>query len=209
MAPIYYNGGMGGTDYFDKCKQNKFTSLLRNVIGRKWGFKLDLGLLDMAITNSYFIYKEYHPKCTHRQFMRMLVHEFMLMAMGKPLADPPRSSSRTPRTPASSSRPAPIVLSPGTRLKMKLAPKLDMQACIPGEFPGNKYYRNCKACMLDGIFMISKHKRANGKERRNYPRSKYGCKTCNVALCTGGDCWEKYHTKFFGNSDSTGHDRWV
>ena len=89
MQPIYYNGGMGGTDYFDKKKQNKFSSLLRNIICKKWPLKLDLGLLDMAATNTYIIYKQHHPRCTHREFMRMFVHEMFQLACGLPLTDPP------------------------------------------------------------------------------------------------------------------------
>mmetsp|Transcript_827 Transcript_827/g.1033 ORF Transcript_827/g.1033 Transcript_827/m.1033 type:complete len:213 (-) Transcript_827:75-713(-) len=208
MQPIYYNGGMGGTDFFDRLKQQMFASMLKNIIARTWPLKLDLGLMDMAVANSYIIFKYHHPTTTHREFMKMLVHEFFLMALGKPLADPPRRST-TPRTPASSSRSLPIQLSPTSQLKVKLAPKLDTKQCIPGMFKGNKYYRNCKSCFLEGIYLPSEIPRPNGKERRNYPRSKYGCKTCNVALCSGGECWEIYHNKWMGNNDLTGQERWV
>ncbi|KJZ70015.1 hypothetical protein HIM_10596 [Hirsutella minnesotensis 3608] len=30
--------------------------------------------------------------------------------------------------------------------------------------------------------------------RRKVPQSRFGCNTCNVALCRAGDCWYKYHS---------------
>ena len=35
---------------------------------------------------------------------------------------------------------------------------------------------------------------------KEFPRRKYGCKTCNVALCH--TCWDPYHAEYNGIADT-------
>jgi hypothetical protein len=65
------------------------------------------------------------------------------------------------------------------------------------------YKRSCYYCRQQHVFTLGGVRNKGGLQRKEYPRSHTGCKTCNVALCTKGDCWKLYHLTYCGQNDNT------
>ncbi|KAJ6640514.1 PiggyBac transposable element-derived protein 4 [Pseudolycoriella hygida] len=64
-----YNNNMGGIDRLDQM--TAYYSSPRKTI--RWYKKVLFHLLDMAVWNSYFLYKKFHPKSTFLQFRESLI----------------------------------------------------------------------------------------------------------------------------------------
>lgn len=64
-----YNDNMGGVDRLDQM--TAYYSSPRKTI--RWYKKVLFHLLDMAVWNSYFLYRKHHPKTSFLQFREWLI----------------------------------------------------------------------------------------------------------------------------------------
>ena len=86
-----YTERMGGVDLADqnKCKY----SISSTLITRKWWFRIFTGLLDMAITNSWQLYKcSINPegRLNHQNFILAVADAFLAQARASDLGAPER-----------------------------------------------------------------------------------------------------------------------
>ena len=85
-APVYYNGGMGGTDFYDRTKKYEHASLVHALISKAWPDRLNYGCLDMINANAFIVYKEYSRSgFEHGHFQKLLITELFKRARGMPI----------------------------------------------------------------------------------------------------------------------------
>ena len=163
------------------------------MLSNRWYDRLFWGLIDMAITNSFIIYSHFHPDTTHAQFFEMLAEELFLIAKDQPYTTRPRRSCRTPVTPTTNT--------PQTPVPNAVATTVHSIGCFKG-----KYKRNCFYCVKKDNYVLGVARDKDilnpqpSDRHKEFPRRKYGCKTCNVALCH--TCWDPYHAEYNGIADT-------
>ena len=164
------------------------------MLSNRWYDRLFWGLIDLAITNSFIIYCHFHPGIEHAEFFQMLAEEVFFVGKGMQL--PARRWCSRTSTPAT----------PTTPVTPTVGPSVPVH--IPGTLIGS-YKRACFYCMRKNVFVLRTARDkfvvnpTDSQRRREYPRSRVGCKSCNVALCANNSCWEKYHAEFNGIPDPT------
>ena len=162
------------------------------MLSNRWYDRLFWGLIDMAITNSFIIYSHMHPGIEHSEFFQMLAQE--LFYIGKGMELPPLRRSAHVST----------SITPTTPVTPTVGPSVPVH--VPGNFIA-KYKRNCFYCMKKNNFVLGTARDkdlenpSESQRRREYPRCRTGCKSCNVALCNNNICWVKYHEEFNGIPD--------
>ena len=89
----------------------------------------------------------------------------------------------------------------------------DDPMCFPGHKKGQLLdKRACFLCRKEGRYTLGTVRKdsPNGERRKLYPRTIYGCRTCNVPLCKVYNCWVKYHTgEFAGVYDYIDPINWL
>nr|XP_022290940.1 piggyBac transposable element-derived protein 4-like [Crassostrea virginica] len=162
-----YDKKMGAVDRNNQMVEN----YKLNIKTLKWWKKLFFHLINVAIVNSYIIYKECTTRSTpmvQRHFRRRLVEELL------------EYSGQTNVAPVG--RPAPKVLE-------RLTGRHFVDKFIEG---GKTLHRQCIVCgpaerkMCDAV--------RPGEKRRFGHMTSYKCKQCNVPLCIT-PCFEIFHTK--------------
>jgi hypothetical protein len=173
----------------------------------------------MAQTNAYIIFRQLYPDCTHSDFFLKLARELF-----KTYANRNHRPGRPTRSHASSNETSSnsMAMKPAENLqgkfeaaatkptqgKFEAAATKPTQDCVSGRFAGS-YKRECWACYREGKYVVKpSNKREGEATRRQYPRSHYGCKTCDVALCRKGECWNLYHSKYGSEKDQSVKGKW-
>ena len=148
------------------------------MLSNRWYDRLFWGLIDMAITNSFIIYSHFHPDTTHAQFFEMLAEELFFIAKDQPYTTRPRRSCRTPVTPTTNTPQTPVPNAVATT-----ATTVHSIGCFKG-----KYKHNCFYCVKQDNYVLGVARDKDilnpqpSDRHREFPRRKYGCKTCNVAM---------------------------
>jgi hypothetical protein len=171
------------------------------MISKNWSHRLFWSLIDMAATNAYVIYRQFHPKTTHSEFFEMLAQQ--MLDFGRSGGGLNRRSLRSFISECSVDSDSECSLQPSMRSPSPTA----SAPCVPGKFKGD-YRRVCFVCYRKSRFTLGAL-RSNGKPRKNYYKPNFGCKTCGVALCPTGPCWAEYHTEFTGQTDPACHSHFV
>jgi hypothetical protein len=172
-------------------------------IAKNWSMRLFWSLLDMAHTNAFIIYRRFHPKVSHAAFFRMLAREMFYFAKG--LQVPEKRVTR-----AHTKSPARISLCSDTDENSATESENDLShhgQCIQSKLVAG-YRRPCYACVRGGTFSEGTKRKTNDYVRKVYPRTSFGCKSCNVPLCTAGGCWQVYHQMYFGEQDKYTTGKW-
>ena len=162
LAVIDYNKNMGGVDRSDQMLQ--YQAFRRRTM--KWWKKAFFHLLDLAVLNSYILYKlnvrgGTAKVFTQREFRRKLVH------------------SLTSHTTSPSRR----LHATGNEENMRRLSERHFPTHIPQTTKKEYPTRRCVVC-------CSSLKRGHAATRKE---SRYQCVPCNVGLCVD-PCFEIYHT---------------
>ena len=211
---LEYNGGMFGTDRGDRIKLSRRCSCERNLISKRWELRLFWGLMDFALSNAFFLYRFFHVSTNHSKWFQNFCHGMFFYIknnMPGPLPDgmkmatraaPPKTPSRAAKSPASQS--STITQNDSSDESLEV-PQEHIRCWFFGD-----YKRSCFVCKKRRIINSSgKHRQEGHRTRRvNYPRSKSGCKLCNVALCNDRVCWDIMHLEYIGESESYSRVHW-
>jgi hypothetical protein len=212
---LEYNGGMFGTDRGDRIKLSRRCSCERNLFSKRWELRLFWGLMDFALANAFILYRFFHVSSNHSKWFQNLCNGmfyYIKNNMPGPLPQGMKMDTRKapPKTP---SRSAKSPVSVGSTVSVDESTE-DEAMDVPTEhirwwFKGD-YKRSCYVCKKRGIINSRGKEReeGDGKRRINYPRSKSGCKVCNVALCNDQTCWDVMHLEFTGQAESFDRSYW-
>jgi len=212
---LEYNGGMFGTDRGDRIKLNRRSSCERNLISKRWELRLFWGLMDFSLANAFILFRFFHVSSNHSKWFQNLCNGMFFYIknnMPGPLPEGMKMVTRAaaPKTP---SRKAKSPVSGGSAVSVHESSEDEAlevaQEHIRWWFKGD-YKRSCYACKKRGIFNSKGKERqeGDGKPRINYPRSRSGCKLCNVALCNDQTCWDVMHLEYIGQSESFDRSFW-
>ena len=181
---LAYNDGMHAVDRLD---QNiAYYPFIRKTI--KWPKKFVFFLFQLAIFNSYLLFKSKHPtKCpNHLTFIRMVAKSWTCPeeqpdeesdADAEDAEDAEDGDAATRHGPraAAGSRRAPRLRDPERRLDGKL--KAHVMVHLPRTRLRRRPRRKCRVCWRKG-------------RRRE---TMFWCDCCRIPLCVG-DCFRTYHT---------------
>jgi hypothetical protein len=163
-----YNDYMGGVDQHDSLRCGTYNTE-KTLIFHKWWLKLFFGLVNIAITNAYVIFrlfKHQKKKSTtqlHFRFLNMLQIELFKRGSS---AFALNQSRKRRRKSGPSAKVAPVVVIDGEHVSAYS--KTD---------PGRK----------DGKRRLSRLCRVCKKKRTNR-----GCSVCNIYVCLAPGCWRKH-----------------
>jgi hypothetical protein len=142
----------------------------------------------MAQTNSYIIYRQFHPNVLHKDFCNMLARELLEFGLSGGAG-----TRRSSRLFSASSAPLDCATSDSDSCeplakKRKAVPPSPTDAesdpCRPGKFEGG-YRRACYTCMKLSNFTVGTP-RANGTVRKKFPKSQlWLCYLWGCSLPTG------------------------
>lgn len=175
MKPIdvaAYNENMAGIDRADQLLS--YYSSPRKTI--RWYKKVLFHILDMAVWNSFFIYKQFHPNCSFLDFREeLIVSLFNLQANvteGKDLVNLVTSRGRPPKAQSAT---CPIDMS-----THHFPEKIPFPFGHNNQGKNKSYQKRCKVCSENG-----------GRKETSFK-----CKNCpdKPALCPA-ECFEIYHTR--------------
>jgi hypothetical protein len=198
MHNTYINGNFP----FPPSK-SRFTSCQMSLYSDSWRWRLFWGLVDIALTNSFAICRMRNPKLQHSHFYRQLCIELFHKATKTPMPSERGERQSTRTTPGSSASPYQLDSSDSEQPDSDAEEvKLPTDVHEFARFRGT-YKRSCFYCKTEHVCSLGGVRNKAGLQRKEYPRSHTGCKTCNVALCTKGECWSKYHRKYCGKNDGT------
>ena len=196
---LVYNGTMWTVDIDDFQALNDGTSWERGCRSRVWWYIGFMGLQDRAAVNTYITFKgrmklKYYRHSTFNQ--NLMTQLFHIARKQLPINDLSAAklieeydySILWPCAPPSFHTPLPV--------EEVVAGKED-----PLIFPGHRQgelldQRACFLCKKEGRFKLGsarKDKTRKNPNRYLYPKTKYGCETCNVPLCKKRPCWSEYH----------------
>ena len=194
MTREYNKDGMGGGDLCDRMKLARRTSCELNLVSNRWDWRLFWGLWDIAVVNCFIIFLFFHPTCTHAQFFLEVANGFYFY--GKKGAGGDKRKRTSPRTASELDLSHLTLVSDADDESDVKVPDVTPLRHVRRRFKGS-YKRSCFVCLkLDRNKTQGKKAKESGDLRWNYPRSYSGCKTCNVALCVGGDCWTVHHRDY-------------
>lgn len=164
-----YDQKMGAVDRSNQMVEN----YKLGIKTMKWWKKLIFHIINIAIVNSYILYKEncsFNNAMVQRHFRRKLVEQLI------------QSSGGSITTPLG--RPAPRVLE-------RLTGRHFLDKLMEGEKP---LHRQCIVCGPEEREMLPPLRPGEKRKRRCGHMTSYKCRQCNVSLCIS-PCFEIYHTK--------------
>ena len=212
---LIYNSTMWTVDVDDFQSLNAGTSWERGCRSRCWWVVGFWGGADRAAVNCYIIFKnrskvKYYR---HSKFQQNLQTQLFHIARKQlPIGDLSAAlfkeeydySFLWPAAPVSFHNPLPVE---------EVQKAKDDPMCFPGHKKGQLLdKRACFLCRKEGRYTLGTVRKdsPNGERRKLYPRTIYGCRTCNVPLCKVYNCWVKYHTgEFAGQHDYIEPYNWL
>jgi hypothetical protein len=178
----------------------RFTSAQLSLFSDSWKWRLFWGLMDIAVTNTYALFRLRNPQLQHRQFYKAICVQ--LFDMAAPVVNQNVHTTRITSH---------VVSSSASRARCSSAPPTSRSSptktvCIRGRFAGS-YKRSCYFCKITNNCSRGSVRADGRTTRMEYPKSHHGCTSCNVALCLKGPCWDSYHQSHKGQNDGVDPDR--
>ena len=213
-----YNGTMWTVDIDDFQALNDGTSWERGCRSHKWWYIGMWGLLDRAAVNTFIIFKgrKAPAEYRHNKFNQNLQTQlFHIARKQNPIGNLSAAAFVEeydytilwPCASVSFHNPLPQVE------EEKKEEGNNNPSFFPGHIVGELLdYRACFNCRKVGRYKIGSQRkgRKEGSIHKLYPRSKYGCRTCNVPICKKHDCWVVYHrSEYAGTHDNMDKINWL
>ena len=148
---------------------------------RNW-WPLFLYLLNTAVINAYYLYKETTPRMTHREFQKTIAYQLLY----NPLS---LARKRTNSISTFGARPTKILKQEGAHTRDKLLKRgFCKGVCSKGQLPTG-HRGQARTALQETSGNIPSRARYRGKNTIN------GCRECQLHCCLSIECWKDLHSE--------------